>query len=268
MKPGTGRAYLFWVALLVVAAPASAQFPSGDELNAILFGEGKDGEIFRYQIGDITNSSDNGFSDQFNFIKLHTKPLGPTAPVLRIGVVATYTVQQSNDGEWLYELHVDDKPIEDCAWHLQTLDPGGFLAGDLVTYPQFQVSCTVGPDVTATFTESQLVNISVTRTVLSGLPDQPTAASTNIVIERADFVVNDVDVNISNLEHWLPVLFFMALMLWSLWNGWKLPGLAGLLGVASVYIPLPFSEAAAVFLFMLTIWLHFYIERRRDHMKL
>lgn len=258
------RDYVFWLVVLVVTAPtAAAQFPSGDALNTILFGEGKDGEILRYQIGDITNSSDNGFSDQFNYLKLHTKPLGPTSPVLRIGVVATYTIQQSSDGSWLYELLVDDTVISDCTWIVDTLDPGGFLAGDLVTYPQYQVSCTVGPDVTSGFTESQLVNISISRSVLSGNPDQPVAASTNIVIERADFVVNDLDVTITNFDFWLPVTFFSILTLWSLRNSYRLPAVASTIGIFTALMPLTITHIGALSMFVLFIWLTWYTRKKR-----
>lgn len=266
MKP---REYVYWLALALFLVPGTVgQSPSGDELNEILFGAGNEGEIFRYQIGDITNTTIGDFDTNFTFFKLHTKTLGPTSPILRIGIETTYTILQSTDGSWHYQLSVNGTDIDDCEWILPTRNPGGFLDGDLVTYANFVTSCTVGPEITSGFQESQLVNLSVTRTVESGNPDEPTESITNIVVERADFVIvgdKPMDVTLTTLDFWIPILIFAGFMTWCLWNGWMFPALFGLIGATGqFYESFPIGTAGAVFLCLLSLWLQWWQKQRKE----
>lgn len=177
------RAAVIMLALLL--APAV----QGLSLEDSLFGVGNDGETMRYQIGDITNSTVGGFSDEFQFLKLHTKELGDAGSVLRINVQATFSFLLSSDGVWNYQLLIDGNAVPDCEFLVQTHNPGGFLAGDLAVYPSYDVECTLSGAAVSGWNESQMIDLEWQRSVFSGSPDVPDGAVVGIVIEREDFVI-------------------------------------------------------------------------------
>lgn len=220
---GLRRAWRVCLGLLVgclVLSTASAQQTA---LSDSLFGEGNTGKIERYQIRDVVRESDT-LNENFTNLKLHTYDLGPAGFIYRINVQATYIFQLSSDGTWEYQLTVNDTPIEDCRWLVRTIDPGGFLSGDLAVYPYFDVDCTASGDAIAGISEGDTVTFNVTRTAIFGAPDEPIAASTGVVIERADFIQTGDFETMNSLESALGLesleaiavfgLFFTAAIFW------------------------------------------------------
>lgn len=187
-----------------------------------LFGENNEGETIRYQIRDLTNSSTGGFTDDFQFLKLHTNELAPAGSILRVNVQATFGIILSSDGQWLYQLLIDGVAVQDCFFVVPTVNPGGFLSGDFPVFPSYDVDCTVEPEIVQSWEEGETVGIQWTRSVLTGVPDAPTASTVNLVVEREDFIVTNSPSNfelltgLSALEFAIfPTLAFLGVILWS-----------------------------------------------------
>lgn len=201
---------------LLVAPSVNAAHPD------LVFGPGVEGELLRYQIRDITNSSTGGFTSDFDFLKLHTYDIGPGGSILRINVQATYAVLLSSDGSWLFELFVDGVAVEDCHFIFPTVNPGGFLSGDLPVYPSYDVECTIPPPITSGWEEDENIPVLWQRSVFSGSPDEPSSSTVSIVFEREDFILTHSDTAFESLTGAtaLEFLLFLAvigltLMFWS-----------------------------------------------------
>ncbi len=79
-----------------------------------------------------------------------------------------------------------------------------------------------------------------------------------------DTVRADQEQLLEDAIFWLPVLIFMAALIWSLWNGYRLPAVAATIGFA-----LPVLDAASIgrlgiiYLFMLMLWLTWYTRHKQ-----
>lgn len=216
---GGGRLKRLMAVLLVLLfLPSNA----GATHAELVFGAGNEGELIRYQIRDITNSSTGGFTSDFQFLKLHTFDLGPGGSIIRVNVQATYAIILASDGEWLFELFVDGKAVEDCHFIFPTVAPGGFLQGDLPVYPSYDVECTIPPTDTALWVDDQVLPVEWRRTALSGNPDIPASSTVSIVFEREDFILTHTDTAFEDLTGAtaLEFLLFLAvigltLLFWS-----------------------------------------------------
>jgi len=217
---GEGWAFIFWVALILAVPSVQA-----DHLDDV-FGEGGEGQTIRYQIRDITNSTLGGFTSDLTFFRLHTFDLAPGGTIVRANVQATFAMNPTNDGEFLYQLIVDGQDVEDCHFILPVVAPGGFLQGDLVVYPSYDVECTISPALTASWDNEEVISVEWERTIISGSPDDPVASTVSIVFDREDFILTPTPngsgtafeslTGVTGLEFTLFVLVIgLGVVLWS-----------------------------------------------------
>lgn len=221
---------------------------------------GEEGELMRWRIEEFNenNGGAASFSNNVTWLKFSSLEKAIPQSILFVEIRFTATIQSTGDGDWNYTFETNTNTTwEDCSWILPTRDPG-VVGGSPVAYATFSVSCANTID---NFTEDNQFTWWINRTADSGNPDVPLAQHLSIRMDRGEFVVYPMDLNITNLETYLPIVLFLALVAWSLWNGWLLPALAATLGVIGSYMDIGVAEVGAMFLFLLFLWLQYYRDK-------
>lgn len=170
------------LAILVASMPVAAQ-----DTSDLIWGTGETGELLTWRILEdnlegVTVTSTGTFS----WLKFHPYENAVPQGLLLIDITATYTFIQDGDGTWAFTFETDQGlDWSECFWHVTTVNPGGFLAGDLVAYATYNVRCATA----AVLVEDATVTYWINRTVLSGAPASLEDQHISVTGDRGDFVI-------------------------------------------------------------------------------
>lgn len=201
---------------LLLALPAAV----GQTTEELIWSDGEEGQLMRWRIEEFNenNGGAPSFSNNVTWLKFSSHEKAIPQSILFVEIRFTATLQGTDDGDWNYTFETNTNTTWiDCSWILPTRDPGA-LGGSPVSYATFSVSCANTLDV---ISEDEEFTWWINRTVESGSPDVPLAQHLSIRMDRGDFVVYpmDLDVNTS-LDQFIPVLFWFGITLLSLKRGW------------------------------------------------
>lgn len=177
-------------------------------------------------------SNDNSISGTSTFLKLN--PLEPAInqSIIFVDIWIVPSFRSTSDGIWNYSFEATLNGVGEwstCWAHIATIQAGGVLAGDLITVPSIPLRCDTL--VTVELDEEPQFTWWLNRTVFSGNPDEPSEQHVSIKMDRGEFVVYPMDINIVNLETWIPIVFWLVLLGLAFWYGWtwtaafSIPGL-------------------------------------------
>ena len=182
---GMGFGVLILLAtVLVLVNNAAAQIPpTQEQLDDILWGDDV-GSPQLYLQDLFTNQSTGSIAEEVISARFSNQQLGPGTPqpFWIIDIQATYQLTSNSNGIWNYTVTLNDEPIPECQWEVETISAGGFLS-DLVLTPHFSLTCST------TAPAYGLHWLNITRTIGSGTPSAITSAVTNVVINALEFVI-------------------------------------------------------------------------------
>lgn len=110
----------------------------------------------------------------------------PVNHTIRVKISLTASVLPNSNGVWRYSIANEFGPLPDCVFELETANPGGFLSGDLVVYPHFDVDCFFR---FSTLTLPHTHTFYLNRSVASGSPTALTHESISAIFLSEDVVI-------------------------------------------------------------------------------
>lgn len=250
--------FIYWVVLVIcLMPPVSAQYPDTQYTyapnNYLLAAESQEAT-------DVSVSGTVILNKTFTNIPLADAELLASGLFIRLTSVAT--IVQGGDGQWGITVTVNGVEQPSCQWDIPTRDPGGFLAGDFVTYfTRPPVACIV-PVPQEELYDFTTYYVNVTATIEEGTPSPIDHIDTNLIIEREDVYVIPQDLTGMVLQDYLPATIFVIALIWSLQRNYRMPAIAATLGVAASFVPMDFTHIGAFMLFVLFIWVTYYTVRK------
>lgn len=174
------------VLALALCALVMAPLAGGQSTADLIWSEGQGGRLETWRVLE-KNIEDPSTSHQFNSTWLDFSPYDNAVPqsLILLEFSITYTMVLGSDGSWNVTVESDSFTLQDCFWHLTSVNPGGFLSGDFVAYPNYDVQCAAA----VVIPEDSVFNVWINRTVLTGSPDSPTDVHITVKGDRGDFIV-------------------------------------------------------------------------------
>lgn len=182
--------------------------------------------------------------------------------VFTIEIAATMILD--SDGVWNLTFDQDDKALNACTGHIVTLDPG-ILGGDVVYEYTQTLHCTrLGSEALNNVIHNHTFVLDIS--VESGSPSNLEHLDVSVKIERQDIVFEPMDINIVNLEYWIPILFWIAAIIFALY--WQYPWVAAwsIPGFMQSILPeaVPGSFAGYLLLALVGVILEYFKGRRQE----
>lgn len=260
---GTGRAYIYWIALFLLAVPSVY---ANEDTNGTLGMMTYPIAAESFNLGPITPA---GAGEVLNFTYNASRPHAFEVVDHRLvmGVSMTHSVLQDSVGEWNITIYQDGIELNGCSYVFPTENVGGFLAGEFETYPPYGLSC-IRTGATSLNNQDHTHTITVEFQVESGTPADIDNSFISFGIQRRDVYVIPDTLTIEPFDTWLPLGFLIIVFAFSAWQGYTLPLLISGVGVAlEFFTTRPIEFVGIVFLLLIAFMLEYFVGGLRGLMK-
>lgn len=206
--------YMYWVVALLMVSPIAV----GQTTEDLIWEDGEDGHLMTWIIYSQTlgDGSDASFSDNGTWLKFTSLDKAINESVMHVDAWISITIQSTEDGAWNYSFEASiGSDFSGCSKSAITRDPG-VLGGSPVAYYSFPLRCEV---LVSNATEDQSFTWWINRTVESGNPDVPLGQQLSVRLDRSDFVVYPMDINLNTaFDSLLPVIWLFV----AWWTTWRM----------------------------------------------